>query len=284
MLSKTFRLVASLVITAAALPAAADEVQVPQPSPSARVEQRVGVSDFSVQYSSPAVKGRKVWGELVPLDKPWRTGANAVTKLTASHPFTFGGKNVPAGTYALYTIPGKDTWTVVLNTSVDAWGVPGLDTKKDVVRVTSKPQQIPARERMTFIFSNTTDDTTQLDLEWEQLKVSVPLKVDTKTLVMANINKHTEEGWRPSFTAARYLLDSGGDLKLALTHIETSIAVKPTWWNHWVKAQILGKQGRGPDAVQAATKAQELGKGDRVYESFFKPEIEKTIADWKKKA
>lgn len=266
-------------------PALAQELEVPQPSPVARVEQRVGISDFSVDYSSPAVRNRKIWGELVPLGKPWRTGANAVTKLTAENDFTFGGKKVPAGAYALYTIPGKDSWSVVLNSGADAWGAPGPDPKKDVAKVTVKPQSLPnARERLTFIFSDTTDDSTNLDLEWEKVRVSVPLKVDTRSLVLANIDKNLQDSWRPHFTAARWLLDSGGDLKSALTHIDTSISIKPTWWNNWVRAQILAKQGKNRDAVDAASKAQQLGKGDRVYESFFKPQVEKAVAEWKQKA
>lgn len=264
--------------------AAAQGLEVPQPSPAARVAQRVGITDFSVDYSSPAIRGRKIWGELVPMGKQWRTGANAVTKLTASDDFTFGGKKIPAGAYALYTIPGNNSWTVVLNSAVDAWGAPGPDPKKDIARVTVKPQSIPARERLTFLFSDTTDDSTNLDLEWEKVRVSVPLKVDTKNLVQANIQENLQDAWRPHFTAARWVLDSGGDLKEALTHIDTSIAIKPTWWNNWVRAQILAKQGNSREAVEAATRAQELGKGDRVYEGFFKPQIEKAVAEWKKKA
>ena len=138
--------------------------ELPAPSPKARVEQRVGLVDFSVDYSSPAVKGRKIWGGLVPYDRPWRTGANAATKLTASRDFVFAGKALPAGAYALYTIPGKATWTVVLSTSLDAWGNDGFDAAKDVARVTIKPQPIRGRERMTFFFSDTTDASTRLDL------------------------------------------------------------------------------------------------------------------------
>src|ERR1700741_4042036 len=130
---------------AAAQSAAPD---LPQPSPKARIEQRVGLTDFSIDYSSPGVKGRKIWGELVAYDRPWRTGANAATKLTASRDFTFAGKPVPAGSYALYTVPGKTSWQVVLNTSTDAWGNDGFDPKKDVLRVSVVPQAIKGRERL----------------------------------------------------------------------------------------------------------------------------------------
>ena len=112
--SLTVGFVAALALAA---PAGAQQstLELPQPSPAARVEQQVGVTKFSVAYSSPGVKGRQVWGQLVPYDELWRTGANAATTLEASRDFSFGGKQVPAGSYALYTIPTKSTWTVILN-------------------------------------------------------------------------------------------------------------------------------------------------------------------------
>ena len=101
---------------------------------------------------------------------------------------------------------------------------------------------------------------------------------------MANIDKALAEAWRPHFASARWLLDNGGDLAQALGYVDTSIAIKPTWWNNWVRAQILAKQGKRPDAVAAAEKAQTLGKGDEVFEGFFKPQVAKAIADWKKQS
>ena len=257
--------------------------ELPAPSPKARVEQRVGLTDFSIEYSSPGVKGRKIWGELVPYDKTWRTGANAATKLTASREFTFGGKQVPAGSYALYTIPGKTSWVVALNTNLQAGGNDGFDPKADVVRVNVAPQAIKGRERLTFLLSDTTDESVRLDMEWEKLRVSVPIQVATKTQVLAAIDKAVDDAWRPHFASARYLLESGGDLAKALGYVDQSIAIKPTWWNHWVRAQILAKQNRAQDAVATGEKALQLGTGDRVFESFFKEEVSKTVAGWKKK-
>lgn len=272
-------------LCALALPmtqAAAQAPELPQPSPHARVEQRVGLSDFSVDYSSPAVKGRTVWGGLVPYDKPWRTGANAATKLSSSQDFMFGGKKVPAGTYALYTVPGKASWSVILSSSVEAWGNDGYDSKKDVARITAKPESADHRERLAFAFDDTTDDGTQLTLAWEKVRVRVPISVETKAQVKQNIDKSLADAWRPHFTAARYLLDNNGDLDQALGYIDQSIAIKPTWWNQWVRAQILHKKGRGPDAVASAEKAVQLGKGDRVFEGFFKADVTKATAEWKK--
>jgi Protein of unknown function (DUF2911) len=263
--------------------AQASAPELPQPSPKARVEQRVGLTDFSVDYSSPAVKARPIWGQLVPFDRPWRTGANAATKLTASRDFKFGGKTIPAGAYALYTIPGKTQWTVALSSSTEAWGNDGFDPKKDVARVVLKPQAIRGRERLTFLFSGTTDTAAALDLEWEKLRISIPLEVDSKTQVLANIEKAVDDAWRPHFVSARYLLDNGGDMDKALGYIDQSIAIKPTWWNHWVRAQVLDKKGRAQDAVATAEKAVQLGTGDRVFESFFKADVTNSLAGWKKK-
>lgn len=255
--------------------------ELPAPSPKARVEQRVGLTDFAVDYSSPGVKGRQVFGALVPYDKPWRTGANAATTLTASKEFTFGDKKLPAGKYALYTIPGKASWIVALSTQLDAWGNEAWDPSKDAARITVKPTPIKSRERLTFVFSATTDDGARLELEWEKVRVAIPLAVDTKGQAMANIDKAVDEAWRPQFASARYLLESGGDLNKALTLADASIAVKPTWWNNWVRAQVLAKQGKLPDAAASAEKAQQLGTGDRVYEGFFKADIAKNLTNWK---
>lgn len=255
--------------------------ELPQPSPPARVEQRVGLTDFSVAYSSPAVKGRTIWGQLVPFDELWRTGANAATRLEANRDFTFGGTRVPSGAYALYTIPGKTGWTVLLNTNAKASGTTGYDAKNDVARVTVQAETAPPRERLAFLFSDTTDTSTRLDLEWAGLRVSVPITVDTATQARANIDKALDDAWRPYFASARWLLDSGGDLTQALDWADRSIAIEPTWWNHWVKAQILAKQGRRPDAIAAAERAQSLGKGDAAYEGFGKDQIAKAIAGWR---
>lgn len=254
----------------------------PQPSPKARVEQRVGVTDFAVSYSSPGVKGRPVFGALVPYGELWRTGANSATTLQSSRDFTFGGVHVPAGTYALYTIPGKDEWAVILNSNATAAGTRDYDEKKNIARITVKPADSPFRERMTFIFSDTTDDSSRLDLEWDKLRVSVPITVDTKAYAAANIDSSLNDAWRPHWASARYLLDTGGDLSKALGYVDTSIAIKPTWWNNWVKAQILAKQGKRSDAIAAAEQAQQLGRDDQVFKDFFQSQVSAAIAEWKK--
>lgn len=275
-------LLAFAAVLATASARAQSSPELPAPSPKARVEQRVGVTDFSVDYSSPGVKGRQIWGGLVPYDELWRTGANAATTLQASRDFVFGGKKIPAGTYTLLTIPTRDSWTVILNSDTKLPGTRGYEKKKDVARITVRPEAASHRERLAFSFVDTTDDATRLDLEWEKLRVSVPIQVETAAQAKANIDKALDEAWRPHNASARYLLDTGGDLGQALGYADTSIAIKPTWTNHWVKAQILAKQGRSNDAVASAEQASRLGKGDPIFEGFFKEQVSRSIADWKK--
>jgi hypothetical protein len=161
----------------AAAPAGAPKPLKVIPSPAAKVSQQVGTAEVSIEYSSPGVKKRKIWGELVPYDKMWRTGANASNKLTLTKDMTIGGKPVPAGTYNLLTIPGKKSWTIFINkdTTLNA-NVEKHSDALDVAKFTVTPKAIPFRERLAFIFSDVTDDSVNLDLEWEKVRVSIPIK------------------------------------------------------------------------------------------------------------
>ncbi len=267
--------------TAAVSPALAQAIEVPAPSAKAKVEQRVGITDFSVDYSSPAMRGRKIFGGLLPYDKLWRTGANAPTTLTASRDFTFGETAVPKGKYSVFSIPGASSWTVILNKNADA-GADEYDAKNDAARVTVKPAASGPRERMTFIFSDTTDSAARLDLEWENVRISVPIKVDTQAQVMAGIDQTMAEAWRPPYQAGRYVVESGGNIDTALQYLDTSIGIKSTWWNNWWRAQALAKQGRTADAIAAGEKTLQLGKGNETFEQFFKADVQKTVDAWKK--
>ncbi|MEW5849589.1 MAG: DUF2911 domain-containing protein [Myxococcota bacterium] len=258
------------------------QLELPQPSPGAKVSQRVGLTDISVDYSSPGVKGRKIWGELVPHDKPWRTGANASTKITFSRDVSFGGKPVPAGTYSLVTLPSASGWTVILSKELGLFsGGKPYDAKDDVVRVPAATSEIPMRERLTFIFSNTTDNSTSLDMEWEKLRVSVPITVDTAAQTQANIKSTLENAWRPHANAARYVAENNKDYDTALKYIDTSIGIQSTWFNNWIKADILAKKGKYAEARKYAQIAWDLGQKDPNF--FFKDQVAKALEEWKGK-
>jgi hypothetical protein len=274
----TFVVLGSLALEPATV-AAEEQLQIPQPSPKASAAQRVGVTDFSIEYSSPAVKGRKIWGGLVPYDKAWRAGANASTKLTASRDFKLGTTAVKAGSYSVFMIPGDKSWTVILNSDVNAGG--NHDAAKDIARVTVTAATLAQpRERLTYLFSDTTDEQTALDLEWESVRVRVPLAVDTRTHVLAGIDATLADAWRPHFTSAGYLFQIG-QLPRAQQLVAKSISIKPTYRNEWLNAQILWKSGKKAPARAAAQRALKLGPGDPGFEAFWKGEITKTIATWK---
>lgn len=273
------RLVVLGCLLAPATALAQGAFDLPQLSPKARVEQRVGVTDFAVDYSSPGVKGRKIWGGVVAYDKAWRAGANQSTTLTASRDFKLGATSVKAGKYSVFMIPGEKSWTVILNADVNAGQ--NHDAKKDVARETVTPERLAQpRERLTYLFADTTDDKTALDLEWESLRVRVPLTVDTRGHVEAAIKTATADAWRPHFMSANYLFQTG-DVKRALPLVQQSIKIKSTYRNEWLHAQILMKTGKKAQAKAAAQRALRLGPGDPVFESFFKGEITKTVAAWK---
>lgn len=273
--------IAALVACGLAAPARAQSVpEVPAPSPKARTEQRVGVTDVAIDYSSPGVKGRKIWGEVVPYDKTWRAGANQPTKLTVSRDFAFGGTPVPAGTYAVFVTPAKGAWTVMLNKNLTA-SQEDHDAKDDVAKIAVKPTTLPQlRERLRYTFDDTQDGKTTLVLEWERIQLAVPITIDTATFVNASIDKALADTWRPHYAAASYLFDAG-QLDRALALVDKSIAIQPTWRGEWLRAQVVYKKGNKAEAMASVGRAQALGKGDKVFEQVITPTMQKTIAGWK---
>jgi hypothetical protein len=274
-------LAGSLALTASAARA---DLELPRPSPGAKISQEVGLTQITVDYSCPGVKGRKIWGELVPYDKLWRTGANAATKITFSKDVTFVDKPVPAGSYALFTIPARNgEWTVVLNKNADQPGI-GREYKadQDLLRVKVRAQPAPFRERLAFVFSNFDEDKASLDIEWEKLRVTIPIKVGTAQQAVANINKELDNAWRPFANAARYMLEIKKDYDAGLKYADQSVALKQDWFNLWIRASLLAAKGNYKDARVEAQKSYDLG--EKAGAGFFlEAEVKKALADWSKK-
>jgi tetratricopeptide (TPR) repeat protein len=212
----------------------------------------------------------------------WRTGANQATKITFSRDTTFGDQVIPAGSYALFTIPGKGAWTVILNKKADQ---PGTATEYkatlDQVRIQVVPKTAPMRERLAFLFSDFTDDKGLLDLEWEKLRLAIPLKVGTEAQALANIDKAVDNTWRTYANSARYLAETKKDYDTALRYADQSLALKEDWLNLWIKATIVAAKGNRKEAIALGEKSYQLGKKAEVF--FMEPEIKKTLAEWKKK-
>jgi hypothetical protein len=252
----------------------------PQKSPSAEVMQQVGITDVTVKYSSPGAGGRKIWGELVPFGKVWRTGANSSTKLSFTTDVTFGGKPVPAGAYSLFTIPTATSCTVILNRDPEGAGAQAYDEKHDVARLEAPLADGAPRERMTFLFEDASDEGVKLVLEWAGKRVVMPIGVDTKKQVQKSIDDTMAAAWRPLFNAGRYALDTENNPEKALGLFQQSIAIHGSWWNHWWAAQTLAKQGKKAEARTHAEQAKTLGKGDMVYERNFAEQVDKSMAEW----
>ncbi|TDB68249.1 DUF2911 domain-containing protein [Arundinibacter roseus] len=258
----------------------------PQASPAATLMQTVGVTDFTVVYSRPAVKGRTIFGDstLVPYGQVWRTGANMATTLQASTDFMFGGKLVPAGKYALFSVPNGGEWTLILNKNFNQGGTADYKESEDVARVMAAPASAPFAESFTISFSDITDSTSVLNVGWASVNVPVKITVMTTENTMAAMDKAVSE--KPEDpatlqTAANYMLSKGKDLPKALALADKSIGLGENFRNLWLKAQILAKMGKVAEAVPLAQKALALGQSsnDSAF-GFMKPQIENGLKGW----
>jgi hypothetical protein len=275
-------LLAFLFVSSASLSVARADLELPRPSPGAKITQTIGLTDVTVDYSCPGVKNRKIWDGLVPYGKMWRTGANTATKITFSKDVTFAGKPVPAGSYALFTIPNKGAWTVILNKNPNQPGT-ATDYKQDqdLLRVELTPKPAPFRERMAFIFSDITDDKATLDLEWEKLRLAIPIGVGTGAQAMANISGTLDNTWRTYANAARYMLETKKDYDTGMKYIDQSLSLKEDWYNVWFKAALVAAKGDYKGAVAEGEKAQAMGQKSANF--FLADDVKKGLADWKKK-
>lgn len=264
-------------------PAFGQQLEMPRPSPNAKVSQTVGLTELTVEYSSPGVRGRKIWGGVVPYEQMWRAGANQATKVTFSKDVTFGGKPVAAGSYALFVIPSaKSAWTVILNKKADQSGT-ASDYKADLdaVRVTVQPAAAPFRERLAYQFSDFTDSKASLDLEWEKERLPIPITLETDKQIMASIGTVLGGSWRPYAVAARYMLETKKDYDTGLKYVDQSLALKEDWFNLWIKAELLAAKGDYKQAYPLAEKAQQLGEKGPGF--FAAADVKTALGDWKKK-
>ena len=271
---------AGVLLAGAAVAQEAPKLVLPRPSPYATVKQTVGLTDITVAYSSPAVKGRKIWGEVVPWDEVWRAGANECSKVTFSTAVTIGGKSVAAGSYCIFLLPTRSGWTFILNKDTAQWGAYAYKPENDVLRVPATATSIPARERLAFEVLDFGDGGGTLALEWDTLRVGVKFELATREAVLASIKALKTDEWRPYANAARYLLETGTEPALALQLIDRSISLKEDWYNLWVKAQVLAAAGQKKEAVEVARRSQELGKKEKNFP--LADDVAKAIADWSK--
>lgn len=237
------------------------QIRTPAPSTTQTIKQDFGLSSVELTYSRPTMKGRKIFGELVPYGKLWRTGANAPTRIKFADSVTIGGQGVKAGEYSIYTIPNADEWEIILNKSVTG-GVNDYKAGDDVARLKVKPMtmSMPA-EAFTMQFANIKSSTIDLHLMWDKTVVAIPITTDVDTKVMGQINDIMNKDNRPYFQAASYYSDNGKDLNQAIKWFDKAIEQNPkAYYMYYQKANTLVKMGKKDEAKMVAQKSMELAR------------------------
>jgi len=278
------RLIATVALLSLASAAWAQQLDLPRPSPKATVAQTVGLTDVTITYCRPGVKGRMIWGGLVPYDQVWRTGANEATTITCGDDVTIEGNKLPAGTYGLFTIPGKDEWTVIFNKGAKQWGAYEYKQDQDALRIKVRPQPAVFHELMTFSFPTVSTESAQVALNWESLQVAFSFKVDTIEKVLAAARKAVSEAkpddWRTSYRAAAFCLDNKVNLAEAKTWLDKSVATKETMYNLSGQARLLAMEGKKADAIALAKKAITVGKAADLKADTSM--VDNLIKEWEK--
>lgn len=277
----TLALMSSFLLTIA-------QVKTPQASPLSKVEQVVGLTNINIEYSRPGIKGRTVYGDLVPFGKNWRTGANANSIISFSDAVTIDGKELKAGKYALFTTPKADSWDVIFYSDTNNWGLPQeWDNSKVALTTTVKPETLSNLvETFTIEINNITNNDATLDIVWEKTRVSVPVTVPTQDLAMASIEKALAgPSMSDYYSAAQYYYQSNKDMNKALLWINNAVSMTPTgkdtpFWYLRLKSLIQAKLGDKKGAIETAKYSLEGAKkaGNADYEKMNKD----SIAEWSK--
>lgn len=257
-------LVASLFLAAAPASGQTPQVAFPQASPPSLVRNQIGLTTVEVEYARPSVRGRKVFGELVPYGEVWRTGANTATKITFSGDVTFGGETIEAGTYSLFTIPGKDKWTVILNQVVEQFGSYAYDETQDIVRLDVAPVALREPvETLTIGLDHLRDDRATFSIAWETTRVAIEIETDLVEKLVPQIEAVMAGSAEPKpyLPAAMFYYEHDLDLAKARAWIEAAEAAQPeAVWIVYRKGLILAKAGDKDGARKAAQRAGELAQ------------------------
>jgi hypothetical protein len=236
------------------------QVKMPAPSPTQTIKQDFGIGLIELTYSRPSIKGRKIYGDLVPYNKLWRTGANAATRLVFSEPVEIGGKKLDSGTYVFYTIPGMDSWDVILNKGLENWGTDGYKETQDVVHFKIEPMRMKNKlETFTMEFSDITAETCSLNIKWERTSVSIPLVANFKDKVRMQIEAAMKTDKKPYWQAAQFYNEYEKNLPLALDNVSKAIDEnKEAFWMWIYKAKIQKDMGDMAGAMVSSKRSMEL--------------------------
>ena len=236
------------------------KVDFPAASPACTLKQHVGLTDIEIVYSRPGVKGRPIFDGLVPYGQVWRTGANNATKITFSTPVKLNGAEIPAGTYALFTIPGETEWTIIISKDTAA-SIFNYNQTNDLVRVKATPVKLAEPvETFTIEINDIRDESATLNLLWEKTRVPVKIEIELTGKLVPQIEAvmSAAEGRKPYYQAALFYYDHGQDLQKASKWIDAAIAERETYYIVHLKAKILAKLGDKEGAIAAAKRSTEL--------------------------
>ena len=268
--------------------AASAQVVLPQASPAAMVKQTIGLTDVTVNYHAPSVKGRKIFGDLVPYGSLWRAGANEATLITFTDELFLNHERVPAGTYSFFIFPQSDSlWQVVLNKDTGLWGLEGYNELDDVAYLEVRPVKNDFHETMQFSFSDISANKGKLNLVWENMKVSLDIETEVEKKALANINealaKAAPDDWYVWAQSAEYMLTRKEHHQKALEWINKSISIKDNFFNNWIKAKLYATNNEYQMASNLTAKAIKLGSSEPESYKEYASQIETAYNDWKKR-
>ncbi|WP_418511523.1 DUF2911 domain-containing protein [Corallibacter sp.] len=260
------------------------QVATPQASPASKLEQKVGLTDVTLEYSRPSVKGRQIFGGLESYDKIWRTGANKNTMITFSDDVTVAGTDIKAGTYAIFTKPGKKTWDVYFYTDTENWGAPKeWDASKVAAKATVEAFEVPFNvETFTIDINQITNSSAAIEIIWEKTYIAIPFEVPTDKKVLASINDALSgtPTAQDYYKSAEYYLEEEKDIKQAKEWIDKSISMteKPAFWQLRKQSLIYAKAGDKKGAIELAKKSMAAAKeaGNAQYVKFN----EDSLKEW----
>jgi tetratricopeptide (TPR) repeat protein len=253
-----------LVIASALTIDAQGQLKLPALSPTAKISQEFSISNIDISYSRPSMRGRKIFGDVVPFGKVWRTGANGATKLKLGEDMEIAGQKIKAGEYAVYTIPNKDKWEVILNTGTGNWGTDGYAKSDDVARFYVKASSNEnVLQTFTINITDLTFNTCKIEMAWERTKISIPVEAHNGDAIAVNIDKAINHPPTiPYFSAANYYFETNQKLDVASMYVNKALEQDPKAFYMWyLKARIEKKLGHKEEAVAAAKKSMETAKG-----------------------
>lgn len=263
------------------------QVKTPAPSPKAVLNQTVGLTDVTLEYSRPSSKGRIVFGDLVPFGKLWRTGANGNSTITFSDDVVIKGTKLPKGKYAIFTTPKADMWEIIFYSATDNWGIPeNWDASKVVVSTNVDPMMLNLPvETLTMSINNLTNDSGTLDISWEKTMVSLKFEVPTKKSAMASIDKALAGPTAGDyFSSAQYLYSSDADAKKALEYVNKAVAMSGDDVPFWYLRQKSLIQAKAGDKIGAiATAKQSLAAAEKAKNNDYVKMNNDSIKEWSKK-